>query len=216
MLYGIAYKSGADSVLCLMDYLGLSVEQFVALMNQKAKDIGLKNTRFGGVIGMDDEENQTTCREMAAIMAYAMENEYAREFFSGQRYYFDLYDGFSYYNRTFQNTIIDSMKTATGKLLGSNYNWIATKSGYDIIRDDDTGAGYCLVSYLEGKDGSRYVVVTAKAKRYTDDKIYAPSANPVYDLAKIFNSLKLSIFNFQLANCCPSSVVRCQTQVRRS
>lgn len=190
ILYGISYRSGADAVLCLMDYLGFTMTEFVELMNEKAIAIGLTKTYFGGAIGMNDEENQTTCREMAAIMAYAMENEYAREFFSGQRYYFDLYDGFSYYNRTFQNTIIDSMKTTVGNLLGSNYNWIATKSGYDIIRDDDTGAGYCLVSYLEGKDGSRYVVVTAKAKRYTDDKIYAPSANPVYDLAKIFNSLK--------------------------
>ena len=188
LIYGVSYRSGADAVLCLVDYLGFSMTEFVALMNEKAREIGLTKTHFGGAIGMNDEENQTTCREMAAIMAYAMENEYAREFFSGQRYYFDLYEGFSYFNRTFSGTLND-METTPQKLLGSKYNWIATKSGYEIIDKDGVGAGYCLVSYLEGNDGKRYVLVTAKAKRYNDDTIYAPSANPVYDLAKIFDAL---------------------------
>ena len=62
LLYGVAYISGADSVLCLVDYFNLTVEQFAALMNEKAVEIGLQNTTFGGAIGMDAEENQTTCR----------------------------------------------------------------------------------------------------------------------------------------------------------
>ena len=179
LLYGIAYKSGADSVLCLMDYLGLSVEQFVALMNQKAKDIGLKNTRFGGVIGMDDEENQTTCREMAAIMAYAMENEYAREFFSGGKYPFDLNDGFSYYHSTL-DTLLGKMNTNANTLL-RNYTILAAKSGRE------TKAGYCLVSYVKNdKTGECFVLVTAKAEKYD---AYTPAANPINDMVRIFGNI---------------------------
>ena len=178
LLYGIAYKSGADAVLCLMDYLGLSVEQFVALMNQKAKDIGLKSTRFGGVIGMDSEENQTTCREMAAIMTYAMENEYAREFFSGGKYPFDLNDGFSYYHSTL-DTLLGKMNTNSKTLL-RNYTVIAAKSGLE------TNAGYCLVSYIKNNTtGEYFVLVTAKAEKYD---AYTPAANPINDMVKIFGN----------------------------
>ena len=89
LLYGVSYVSAADSVLCLIDYLNLTVEQFVRLMNEKAAQIGLQNTTFGGPIGMDAEFNQTTCRDVAAIMAYAMENPLCREIFGGTVYELD-------------------------------------------------------------------------------------------------------------------------------
>ena len=39
LIYGISYRSGADSVVCLIDYLGLTWDEFVALMNSKANEI---------------------------------------------------------------------------------------------------------------------------------------------------------------------------------
>lgn len=179
ILYGISYCSGADSVTCLLDYLGVSMSEFAVLMNDKAKEIGLKNTRFGGAIGMDDEENQTTCRDMAAIMAYAMENEYAFEFFSGIRHYYDLHDDISYFHSTLSKTL-DYLDTKPETLL-KGYTLIAAKSGLE------DKAGYCLVSYVSNDEtGERYVLVTAKAERHE----WPAAANPILDMQTIFNAIK--------------------------
>jgi D-alanyl-D-alanine carboxypeptidase (penicillin-binding protein 5/6) len=182
LLYGISYKSGADSVICLLDYLELTLTEFVALMNQKAAEIGLKNTQFGGAIGMDAEENQTTCRDMAAIMAYAMENEYAQELFSAGKYPLDIIEGYSYYHHTL-DTLLYNMGTSYDRALGK-YTIIAAKSGLE------DNAGYCLVSYIKNDTtGERYVLVTAKAEKY-EDQWNTPAANPIYDMEKIFDTLK--------------------------
>lgn len=179
ILYGISYCSGADSVACLLDYLDVSMDEFATLMNAKAKEIGLKNTHFGGAIGMDAEENQTTCRDMAAIMAYAMENKYAKEFFSGIRHYYDLHDDISYFHSTLSKTL-DYMGKKPNTLL-NGYTLVAAKSGLE------DKAGYCLVSYIANDaTGERYVLVTAKAEKHE----WPAAANPIYDMVAIFNALK--------------------------
>ena len=179
ILYGISYCSGADSVICLLDYLGVSMDDFAVLMNEKAKEIGLKSTHFGGAIGMDTEENQTTCRDMAAIMAYAMENQYAKEFFSGIRHYYDLHENISYFHSTLSKTLDNLDKKPETLLKG--YTLVSAKSGYE------DKAGYCLVSYIKNNEtGEHYVLVTANAEKAE----YPPAANPIYDMVAIFNALK--------------------------
>ena len=180
LIYGISYMSGADSVLCLLDYLDLSLEDFVTLMNKKAKEIGLQNTRFGGAIGMDAEENQTTCRDMAAIMAYAMENEDCVAFFGGIAYKLDFVE-MTYYNSTLSKTL-NNMGTNPQKVLGENYTLIAAKSGLE------DKAGYCLVSYIRNNvTGEYFVLVTAKADR---SDTYPPNRYTILDMATIFDAIK--------------------------
>ena len=178
LIYGISYRSGADSVVCLIDYLGLTWDQFVALMNSKANEIGLQNTHFGGAIGMDYENNQTTCRDMAAIMAYAMENPLCEEFFGGVSYRL-TYIKMTYRNRTLYETL-NNMKTTQEKVLWGDYTIVATKSGLE------EEAGYCLVSCIKNNNtGEYFVLVTAGASKGTYP---AYSANPIYDMQKIFEN----------------------------
>lgn len=173
ILFGITYRSGADAVLCLLDYLNISLSDFVALMNEKAQSLGLTKTHFGGLIGMDDENNQTTCREMAAIMAYAMDNPLCRELFGCKNYSSNHTSGLVFRNRTVEN--IESMSKAHNSLV-DGYAFLATKSGYE------TKAQHCLVSYIQNKETGKYfVLVTAKSTNKTD---------PLYDLIKIFEKLK--------------------------
>lgn len=180
LLYGISYMSGADSVLCLLDYLGLSINEFAALMNAKADEIGLQNTTFGGAIGMDTEMNLTTCRDVAAIMAYAMENPLCVELFGGLSYKLDFID-MTYYNSTLSKTL-NNMGTNPGSVLGDGYTLIAAKSGLE------DKAGYCLVSYIRNDlTGEYFVLVTAKADR---SDAYPPNKNTILDMAEIFESLK--------------------------
>ncbi len=154
LLYGISYRSGADSVVCLLDYLGISTEEFVKKMNDKASEIGLTSTHFGGPIGFDIEENTTTCRDMAGILAYAMEDPLCRELFSGTTYRLEEH-GLIYYHLTLVNTI-EGMGTRPNKLV-SGYTMVAAKSGFE------DKAGHCLASYTEDAQGNGYIVVTAKA-----------------------------------------------------
>ena len=180
LLYGISYRSGADAVLCLIDYFGLTVDEFVDLMNSKADEIGLKNTLFGGAIGMDDEENQTTCRDVAALMAYAMENPLARELFSGGKHSLDLIEGYSYYHST-MDTLLANMGTTPQRVLGDNYTILAAKSGLE------TNAGYCLVSYIKNdKTGELFVLVTAHAEKAE----WPYAQNPIHDMKKVFDAVK--------------------------
>ena len=178
LLYGISYKSGADSVFCLVDYLGLTMDQFVALMNSKANEIGLQNTHFGGAIGMDYEENQTTCRDMAAIMAYAMENPLCAEIFGGTSYRL-TYVKMTYYNATLSTTLTN-MGTNLQKVLGSKYTIVATKSGYE------EKAGRCLVSCVKNNEtGELFVLVTAYADRAES---YPYNKNPILDMQEVFEN----------------------------
>ena len=179
LLYGVSYRSGADSVVCLVDYLGLEMDEFVALMNSKANEIGLENTRFGGAIGMDSENNTTTCRDMAAIMAYAMENPLCAEIFGGVSYRLN-HIMMTYYNSTLHKTL-NNMGTTPQKVLGSKYTIVATKSGLE------DKAGYCLVSCIKNNEtGELFVLVTAKAEKAAT---YPVNKTPILDMQEIFGEL---------------------------
>lgn len=178
LLFGVSYRSGADAVVCLIDYLGLSTEQFVALMNEKAQEIGLVNTRFGGAIGMDDENNSTTCREVAAIMAYAMENPLCRRLFGGQSHRLK-YIEMTYYHSTLVNTF-SKLDVHTPDGLVNGYTVLAAKSGLEDF------AGYCLVSYIENEEtGERFVLVTAHAPAKDSDNTL-----PVKDIISVLNAIR--------------------------
>lgn len=175
LLYGISYRSGADSVVCLLDYLDLDVTEFAALMNKKAEEIGLQNTTFGGAIGMDSENNTTTCRDIAAIMTYAMKNPVCVDLFGGISYRLDHID-MTYYNLTLSRTL-GNMGTTPDKVLGDDYTLVAVKSGFE------DNAGYCLVSYIKNDvTGETFVLVTAKAP--------TSSRNTILDMETIFDKFK--------------------------
>lgn len=176
LLFGITYRSGADAVLCLLDYLDLSIGEFVALMNGKAQEIGLTSTRFGGAIGMDDENNTTTCREMAAIMAYAMDNPLCRQLFGGEAHTPKYITELTYYHGTLNTTIVRTMGKAPDSIV-NGYTVLAAKSGYETL------AEHCLASYIQNtQTGKYFVLVTAFAD---GDK-----TKPIDDLTSIIKALK--------------------------
>jgi D-alanyl-D-alanine carboxypeptidase (penicillin-binding protein 5/6) len=75
MIYGTVLPSGADAATGLAIKIAGSVDAFVALMNEKAEELGLKNTHFMNTSGLHDPNHYSTCYDMAVIMKAAMENE---------------------------------------------------------------------------------------------------------------------------------------------
>ena len=74
LLYGLMLSSGNDAAVALAIYCGGTVEGFVGLMNDKARNLGLKDTHFENPNGLDAPGHASTARDLAVLSAYAMEN----------------------------------------------------------------------------------------------------------------------------------------------
>lgn len=75
LLYGLMLRSGNDAAVALAEHVGGSKEGFAKLMNDKASELGLKDTHFVTPHGLDDPEHYTTAYELAKITDYALKNE---------------------------------------------------------------------------------------------------------------------------------------------
>ena len=74
LLYGLMLSSGNDAAVALAIYCGGTVEGFAELMNDKARNLGLRDTHFENPNGLDSPGHYSTARDLAVLSAYAMEN----------------------------------------------------------------------------------------------------------------------------------------------
>jgi D-alanyl-D-alanine carboxypeptidase (penicillin-binding protein 5/6) len=75
LLYALMLRSANDAAIALAEHTAGSVEAFAALMNEKAKSLGAKHTRFVNPHGLHDPRHLSTAYDLARITRYAMENE---------------------------------------------------------------------------------------------------------------------------------------------
>lgn len=163
--------SGADSGACIALNVFHDYDKFIQAMNDKARELGMNNTHFSNVIGMDDKDNYSTVEDMAIMMKYAMENEYIK--YGITQYAHTIKDGTkTVHNALFQLANIYSIDVS---------NITGGKTGF-------TGdAGYCLLSYSETtpeplicivlgsevKPGTLYHLSETEAIFETINKIYS-------------------------------------------
>lgn len=73
LLYGLMLRSGNDAALMITNFVSGSEEEFVKKMNDRAKEIGMKNTIFNNSSGLDnDKGNYSTVYDMGILTSYAM------------------------------------------------------------------------------------------------------------------------------------------------
>lgn len=159
LLYLTSYQSDTIAILTLAEHISGSEAKFVELMNAKAREIGLTQTNFSNCTGLHDENNYTTCREMAAIMTYALDNPLCRELLTS-------YNGYK---------LITSMRTEEDKNICYS-TWYSGRFKDNprlstvVIKGGKTGyideAGFCLVTYAESKSTDKaYInVIVGKPK----------------------------------------------------
>ena len=82
LLKGIAIASGNDAVVAMAEKVGGSVDDFVKMMNDKAKELGLKNTVFVNPHGLDAEGHYSSAYDMAMIAKELLKHEKILEFTS--------------------------------------------------------------------------------------------------------------------------------------
>lgn len=78
LLYGLLLRSGNDAALCLAYHVGgENLDHFITMMNQKAEELGMKDTKFHNPCGLDEEDegNLSSVYDMALLMRYCMQNE---------------------------------------------------------------------------------------------------------------------------------------------
>lgn len=71
---GMLMQSGNDAANAAAIAIAGSIEGFASMMNLRAAEIGMENTRFVTPSGLDDDGHYSTARDMALLMAEAMEN----------------------------------------------------------------------------------------------------------------------------------------------
>ncbi len=74
LLYGLMLRSGNDAAVALAIYCGGTVEGFAELMNDKARELGLRDTHFVNPNGLDAPNHYSTALDLAKLAAYAMED----------------------------------------------------------------------------------------------------------------------------------------------
>jgi serine-type D-Ala-D-Ala carboxypeptidase (penicillin-binding protein 5/6) len=80
LVYGLMLRSGNDASVAIAEYVGGSVEGFIYLMNQKAREIGMRGTHFENPNGLDDhKDHYSTAYDMALLTRYAMKNKQYRK-----------------------------------------------------------------------------------------------------------------------------------------
>jgi len=85
-IYATAVVSAADTSNAIAEHISGSVSDFVALMNQRAKELGALNTNFTNAHGMPDDRHLTTAYDMALIAMAAVNTPGFNEIFSARRY----------------------------------------------------------------------------------------------------------------------------------
>ncbi|MBQ8682950.1 MAG: D-alanyl-D-alanine carboxypeptidase [Clostridia bacterium] len=156
LLYGAILPSGADATEALALHVAGSEEAFAALMNQKAEELGLKDTHFTNTSGLHDKEHYTTAADMAVVLRAAMENPLCRQVLSAVSYTTAVTpehpEGIDLYSTMFSRMYGTEPEVATV---------IGGKTGYTAQ------AGHTMVSYAVGQDGHDYIVATMQgSNRY--------------------------------------------------
>ena len=86
-LYGLMVQSANEVAVQLAETVSGTEAAFAELMNQRAAEIGCKNTHFTNASGLPDENHYTTAYDMALIFREALKNDTFREVIGTQTYY---------------------------------------------------------------------------------------------------------------------------------
>ena len=178
-LYGGMLESANECAYAVAEHVGGTVENFVDMMNAKAKELGCTNTHFANPHGLQDENHYTTAHDMALIAQAAYQNETFRIIIGTKMY-----------------TIPPTNKHAEETVLRNHHDMLCTyhnanrKYLYPYCVGGKTGytatANSTLVTYAE-KDGMTLICVVMNTQ----------SPNQFIDTVNLFD---YAFDNFQVLN----------------
>lgn len=161
LLHALMLPSANDAASTIAKHYGGSLDGFVKLMNQKAKDLGAFNTNFNNPHGLHDLNHYSTAADMALITQYAMKNETFKKIVATTKYEIQTTNKkdepryFTTLNKLLYNTGYNQI-LVDGVYISPYYEYATgAKTGYT------PEAGNCLVATAT-KDGTELIAVTMK------------------------------------------------------
>ncbi len=139
LLYGLMLNSGNDASMALAIGLSGSIDNFVYLMNEECKRIGMYNSSFENPSGLDETTmNYVTAYDMALLMKDALRNEIFRKITSTKEYVAKLPTGrklyFSNKHKLVKiNDYVTGGKTGYTKKAGRTLITSYKKDAFEII-----------------------------------------------------------------------------------
>lgn len=155
LLYAALLKSANDACVAIAEHLCGSEENFVWVMNEKAKEIGALETHFDNPHGLDSPEHYSTAYDLALIGRKAMENPAFQELVKTPRV---------------------QIKSTWGKkekirILINKNRLLHSFEGTDGVKTGFTNeAGYCLVSSATRMGYRMIAVVLGDKNRWQDSQ----------------------------------------------
>lgn len=148
LLRATAVYSANDACTALGEYVAGSDEAFVVMMNERAAQLGMKNTHFENCTGLDDktENHLTTAYDIALMSRELMKHELIKEY----------------------TTIwMDSLRDGKTELVNTN-KLIRFYNGATGLKTGTTNKAGCCVSATATRDGTSLVAVVMGSENSSD------------------------------------------------
>lgn len=143
LLHGMLICSGNDAAVAIAEHIGGDVQNFAAMMNRKARELGAEDSVFVTPHGLDTPGQFSTAYDLAVITRYALKNP------------------------VFAGIVSTSSTYIPGQQLYNTNELLGVYPGADGVKTGYTGkAGRCLVTSA-ARDGVRLIsVVLGSPTRY--------------------------------------------------
>lgn len=194
LVYLVLMSSFGDCTYLAAEFYGGSVENFVAMMNSKAAELGLTSTHYENPVGLHHETQYTTVRDIYTLAKYALKNETFKTVCETARYQMPAT------NMSKERTLV-----TTNFLQDKNTNYFyqyahGVKTGYT----DE--AGRCLVS-TANYNGYNYMCILMGCP---------PNKDRRYEFLESANLYRWAFKNFSFKEVANSKEPVCEMPVELS
>lgn len=175
LFYGLLVRGANDAALVLAEHVAGSEEEFCRMMNEKAKELGAKDTFFENVTGFHTEGSYTTARDMGIIAQHM--------------YYIPaLFD----MSNTTRYVVQPTELTSTQRTLINRNMLLSKVMSDDYYRSEAKGmtlgstpeAGHCIVSCATFSNGLTYLCVVLNSKEENDVNYACRDMENLFDYCK--------------------------------
>ena len=181
LLKSIVIASANDAAVTMAEHIGTSEENFVNMMNQRAKDLGMNDTNFVNACGLDTDNHETSAYDIALM---------SRELITKYPQIFDL-------TKIWMDTITHKTKRGETQFGLSNTNkLIKTYSGATGLKTGSTGKALYCISATAQRDGMNLISVIMGAP------------NPATRFGEAAKLLDYGFANYQIAKGEPTGTIK--------
>lgn len=147
LLKGIAIASGNDAAVAISEYVAGTEESFVGKMNERAKELGMKDTHFVNCTGLSEKDHYTTAYDISIMSRELLKHSQILK-----------------YSSTYMETISEGRKTPIG--LVNHNKLVRFFKGCDGLKTGFTEEAKYCISATALRGGIRMLAVIMGAPTY--------------------------------------------------